>query len=312
LAADPQVNINSTKDNGFSVLMQLCMQNRASYFQQCFEALLLVDGIDVSIQDGEKTNALHLICQFNGQRSLSNITKLVEKGIDPKVTDMFGYNALHCYCKLRCINFAGVVRYLIKTCGSDVNAQTNDGETPLTLFCRNALSYDVVEGIRLFVDEFKADVNRLTLQGENALHCLCQNPYVCENGEKLVEGVRLLIANGLDINSKTIKGDSVLTSFIRCYNGPRLLETVRILVDVLGMKPTEDALHCLFSNLKLMKSIKQLIGTARFLIDHGANVNSKSDNKGNTPLLSLLSNPSLVISEPSIFIRFGSSCFVSS
>ena len=98
-AADPQVNINSTKDNGFSVLMQLCMQNRASYFQQSFEALLLVDGIDVTIRDGEKTNALHLLCQFNGQRSLSNITELVKKGIDPKITDMFGYNSLYCYCK---------------------------------------------------------------------------------------------------------------------------------------------------------------------------------------------------------------------
>ena len=98
-AADPQVNINSTKDNGFSVLMQLCMQNRASYFQQSFEALLLVDGIDVTIRDGEKTNALHLLCQFNGQRSLSNITELVKKGIDPKITDMFAYNSLYCYCK---------------------------------------------------------------------------------------------------------------------------------------------------------------------------------------------------------------------
>ena len=189
-----------------------------------------------------------------------------------------------------------MVRYLIKTCGSDVNAQTNDGETALTLFCRNASARDVIKGLHLFVNEFNADVNRLTLKGQNALHCLSQNPSVYENGEKLVEGIRLLIANGLDINSKTTKGDSALTYFIRCYNGPRLLETVRILVDVIGMKQTEDALHCLFSNLKYMQSIKQLISTARFLIDHGADVNSKSDIKGNTPLLSLLTNPNGMVS----------------
>jgi ankyrin repeat protein len=44
-----------------------------------------------------------------------------------------------------------------------------------------------------------------------------------------------------------------------------------------------------------MDSMKQLVGTARFLIDHGADINSKSDSKGNTPLFSLLTNPNLPI-----------------
>jgi ankyrin repeat protein len=227
LAADPKLNVNSTKDNGFSLLMQLCMENRGNHFQKCFEALFRMNEIDVSIQDGEKTNALHLLNLHIGQRSLANITLLVEKGIDPKISDMFGYNVLHYYCKavdLRCLDFTAVIRYLIIiNCGTDVNDQTNDGETALTLFSRNANSCNVVEGINLFIIEFKADVNRLNLQGENVLHSLSQNSYV---GEKLVECFRLLIANELDINSKTVKGDSILDLLLRNYNGKRLFEIV--------------------------------------------------------------------------------------
>lgn len=83
LAADPAVDINSTQMNtGFSFLMQLSISNRHESFRQCFKTLLQRDEINVSIQDGEKTNALHLLARFNGTWTLEVSTQLIQKGID--------------------------------------------------------------------------------------------------------------------------------------------------------------------------------------------------------------------------------------
>ena len=138
LAADPEVDINSTQLNtGFAFLMQLFISNRDISFRKCFKALLQRDEINVSIQDGEKTNALHLLARFNGAWTFEAITQLIHKGIDTKVTDIFGYNVLHYFCQgLRLhsqdLMLSTVLRFLLKNCGCKINAQTNDGET---VFC---------------------------------------------------------------------------------------------------------------------------------------------------------------------------------
>ena len=237
--------------------MQLFISNRDISFRKCFKALLQRDEINVSIQDGEKTNALHLLARFNGAWTFEAITQLIHKGIDTKVTDIFGYNVLHYFCQgLRLhsqdLMLSTVLRFLLKNCGCKINAQTNDGETALTLFCRNAQEEDLFEGVHFLVVECKADVNVKNLQGENALDCLSQNVFVC--GE-FIQGARLLIENGLD--------------------------------------PGENTLHHLFKRQRVLH--RDLIVVVRFLLSHGADVNSKTDN--NSPLYSFLSKRDIHFAE---------------
>jgi len=136
LAADPEVDINMTQMDGFSFLMQLCTYNRGNSFYECLDALLRRDEINFS--DVEQNHALHLLCYFNEKRTLQVITRLVQKGINPKIQDAFGYNVLHYFCKALSSShhqntwMLDVIRFLLNS-GCDVNAQTNDGETALTV-----------------------------------------------------------------------------------------------------------------------------------------------------------------------------------
>ena len=213
LAADPEVDINSTQINtGFSFLMQLCISNRDMSFRQCFKALLQRDEIDVSIQDGEQTNALHLLARFNGEWTFEVITQLIQKGINTKITDLFGYNVLHYYCQGLNLYSQGpmlgsVLRFLLNCCSNEVNAQTNDGETALSLFCQHAKEEDLIEGIRFLAVECKADVNLKNLQGDNVLHLLVRH----RKSKILVQSIRLLVKAGIDVNAKTKDGSITAT-----------------------------------------------------------------------------------------------------
>ena len=80
------------------------------------------------------------------------ITQLIQKRIDAKITDFFGYNVLHCYFQGLHFRSQGfilttVFRFLLN-CGCEISdAQTND-EIPLSPLCRNVNGEDLIEGIR--------------------------------------------------------------------------------------------------------------------------------------------------------------------
>ena len=177
LARDPEVDVNCCSDlNSFTPLMLNCCFIKCR-FPECFKALIQNETINVTITDGEGSNALHLLCFNNPKNVTADVIKqLVQRGIDVKSQDSFGYNALHYFCKMgsNLPHFLAVLNFFVVDCRLDVNTQTNDGETALTLLCGNAYGSSLLEGVKLLVEKFKSDVKHENLNGENALHIICQ------------------------------------------------------------------------------------------------------------------------------------------
>ena len=298
LARDPEVDVNCCSDlNSFTPLMLNCCFNKCR-FPECFKALIENETINVTITDGEGSNALHLLCFNNPENSTVDVIKqLVQRGIDVKFQDSFGYNALHYFCKMDsyCEYFLAVINYLVADCHLDVNTQTNDGETALTLLCGNAYGSSLLEGVKLLVEKFKSDVKHENLNGENALHILCHQHRTdsYKNGQHVVDCIQLFVDLGIDPNLKTKQGDTALNLLCQSSTGKGLLDCVRVLVEKLGLHPDcknengENSLHCLFKS-KLIRLNQELIRVICYLIAKGADKNAKTINEANTPMHCLL------------------------
>ena len=174
-----------------------------------------------------------------------------------------------------------MIRFLIDS-GVKVDAQTKKGETALMLLCRWERGDHLLNIIRLFAVDYQSNVNLKNVDGETALLVFCQN------GNTSLDSIRLLAVDSINAGLKTKKGDTALTLLCRNFEGRGFLDIVRFLVEDRGLNPNEknrngeNALHCLFSIFKIFS--ESLFEVTRFLVDHGADVNAKTSNEGNSVL----------------------------
>jgi ankyrin repeat protein len=93
-------------------------------------------------------------------------------------------------------NILAIMKILLDA-GSDVNCKTIDGwNSILALFSQQYLNPDFIQMTRLLIDH-KVDLKTKDPAGCNALIFLCSN----YKGEQLMEILKLLVKNGIDVNA---------------------------------------------------------------------------------------------------------------
>jgi len=108
---------------------------------------------------------------------------------------------LHFLCRYyKNANLIDLVKLLVKN-GADVNVKGWCDRTPLHLLCLNYENNDLIDLVKFFIQN-GADINaKLTWSGEygwTPLHDLC---LFYENDELIVDIVKIMIENGVNINS---------------------------------------------------------------------------------------------------------------
>jgi ankyrin repeat protein len=144
------------------------------------------------------------------------VSDFLARGADVKARDKDGWTALH-HATLGGVH-ADVMRLLIRA-GTDVNAKTLKGETPLMF----SASKGKVEEVRTLV-EAGVDVNAADGSGETALIMTASRGHSDEEAEAITE---LLLGAGADVNLKDSTGQTAIQR-ARERNRPRI---VRLLKD---------------------------------------------------------------------------------
>jgi ankyrin repeat protein len=194
---------------------------------------------------------------MNSVENLEVAKLLIENGADLAKRDEKGSTALHMACEEGEVD---VVQLLIDA-KADVNAQNNDGRTPLMWVKEGLLAKLLIEnGADLEVED---DTGSTTLY------------YACLRG---VEVVHILIDAKADVNAQNIYGRTPL------MNSVENLDVAKLLIENGAdlAKKDEDgntALH--------MACDKGVADVVQLLIDAKADVNARN-NDGKTPLINHL------------------------
>ena len=96
-----------------------------------------------------------------------------------------------------------------------------------------------------------------------------------------------------DVNVKNLQGENALDCLSQnVFVCGEFIQGARLLIEN-GLDPGENTLHHLFKRQRVLH--RDLIVVVRFLLSHGADVNSKTDN--NSPLYSFLSKRDIHFAE---------------
>jgi len=200
------------------------------------------------------------------------------KRIDPKTR----YTILHNYCKYINTTPLAVSRDLIETNGSNVNAQSNYGDTPLHLALR---SFDPNKGGDLttltYLLSNDIDVNITGLYDYTLLHTACNNFKFLS-----LDILKLLIeTKNSDIHLQDCFGNTPLHSALRYF---KLGDDINILNYLLsqGDVNVNTPGNCGFTLLHIAcENINKLpIDLFKLLIEtNGADINARNHN-GDTPI----------------------------
>ena len=223
------VNANVQNRNGTTALQLACENGNSGIAK-----MLLENDSDINLVDNECNNALHYV--FKSRQNRHHLIKLlIDKGIYVNsqnkngtsplqlaskfgdyeavkelldcnasiyVVDNVNDNSLHYALSWKCNT--DVIKLLINR-GIDVNAQNTNGTTALHLTCENS-NYEVAQKLV----ENHACVKILDDDNNTALHYMSKS---WKNNQNIV---RLLIGEGLDINSRNIHGTTALQ--VACRN----------------------------------------------------------------------------------------------
>lgn len=168
----------------------------------------LSKGLSIEIEalnENGKT-ALHLAAE---KGNLKILQKLIEKGADVKAKDREGKSCLHL-----AVDFPDVVQYFIQLDSTNINAQDNDGDTPL----HHAVTNQNIEIIELLFKN-DADPDSKNLEGEAPIHCFAR-----EGTD--VNVIKIFIDNDADINIKTTFDECTPLQIAAHYNNEEVIKSL--------------------------------------------------------------------------------------
>ena len=287
--------------------------------------LLLKHGADVNTQDKNQETPLHLV---SDKVNLELVRVLLNYGANVNAKNIRGRTPLHQVLNRQEYNDGAfrIAQLLVVKHNADVNTQDGDHETPLHLVSRNRH----LELVQVLLD-YGANVNVTNSQGQTPLHqallftlwinCFSKRNetvvadqvaasavalLLVERGAKvnlrdkdhqtplhlasyglLPELVLSLLEHGADVHAKTCQGETPfhkVSDTMYCCRGLHDVQVARLLVEHGANVNTQLEHKGQQTPLHLASSCDiPDLEWLHVLLDHGANVNSK-DKHGQTPL----------------------------
>lgn len=189
-------------------LMELIFLNPMDKYQ--------VDGI----KDKYGRTALHNFCRYCKNDNLVDIIQFLlshctHGDLASTARDFQGNTPLHELCRhYNKGNLADVAEFLVQE-GAGVNEKNNDLETPFYfLFLNQTENKSLIDMIRIFIEEFGADVNAdcAKQSGYTPLHALCEN---YKNQHLIMDIVNLMEEEGADVNASNYYDGKTPLSILR-------------------------------------------------------------------------------------------------
>ncbi|KAK4880295.1 hypothetical protein RN001_008441 [Aquatica leii] len=241
--------------------------------------LLLSLGATIDAKDTTGNTPLHLACQV--YCNIPMIEKLLQHGASMTATNANGDTPLHCALKSDLPNIARLFlprkrnELLVSLHNGnyrqnvDLDAQNNEGDTPLLLAIKHKHTGLIYELLASYVD-----VNIINKAGNSCLHYAAEN----QNCAVLTE----LIYNYICLNGLNADGETPL--LVALKSGKMNLAKTLIERGADVDASDKDFMSCLHYAVAFGK--RQIIVD---LLDRGANINKKTAN-GVTPLMQALLN----------------------
>ncbi len=163
--------------------------------------LLIAEGADVNARNQGRETPLHSAA-WQGRGDVAKL--LIAKGADIMAKDQWDYIPLHAAA---CSGLVEVTELLISK-GSDPDAKDKWAGTPLTNVAESALGESGYAVVKLLIDR-DADVNAACIFSCTILH------HAVGRYQPQPDVVRLLIANGANVNAKDNNGHTPLHRSVR-------------------------------------------------------------------------------------------------
>ena len=297
LAHHKDVNINLMQNN-VTPLLLLCWKHKSLQLDKCVGILLQRNDIDINARDsGTFWNALAMTCRYYPDKKIYKVlgmllehrSKLAPNGIDVNAVNHNGINALMALCSnYKHDNIIDIVRLLVEN-GININATSDDmGWNALVTLCYNYRGKNLLDVVNylLTIGPPYIEVNLEENKGDNALIAACDS----YRHASLLEIVRLLVTHHIDINwnNPKLKCNALITLCASTYGKSNLIEIIQFLLDnqIDINATTADGTNCLLAFAIKQHSRRDFINIVQLLIRRGIDVNHR--NNSGTHILHLL------------------------
>jgi ankyrin repeat protein len=192
----------------------------------------LIDGETTdngTVRASRRESALRSACMSGHLDMVRYLVETCQTNVE--AADVDGANAVHYACHG---GHLAVLKYLVESCGADVEATNRrNGWTTLHTACFRNGNVDM---IRYLVETCHVNVLALTDDGSNMVHLACRNGhfdavrYIVEYGQNNVDGADTATVMRIDINARNHDGDTALILACGTFKAPDM-ELIQYLVE---------------------------------------------------------------------------------